>query len=349
MAISAEIDNLEKQALGMLEKIEGKWKFESEADLENFVWTHLKSLLSLKPLKRQYSAKGEWCDILALDENRQLVILELKNTEDRYVVQQLTRYYDNLLEEKPFETEIDYRLPIRLVAITPSFHRHNLLDQKHHKLDFEFLLFEVIQERNQLYLSLKNINQELISRLTIHYPEEKIIDETENIDSSITILPTPKALQKALENESTEKQNIILKIREKILRFDERIGEKSTAVTTTYGKKKVNGQLVTIPSKFLGGFQKPSSSPNLELFLYLPFTSYSRKKIIKMIVRTDNWLTVSGVDLPYEQKRMYQAPGQPLDIEYYLTTYERITGKPAKSKSLDALVDMALEDWRERV
>jgi len=348
VAISAEIDDLEKRALAMLEKIEGKWKFESEADLENFVWTHLESLLGLKPLKRQYSAKGEWCDILALTENRQLVILELKNTEDRYVVQQLTRYYDNLLEEKAFETEIDYRLPIRLVAITPSFHRHNFLDQKHHKLDFEFLLFEVIQERNQLYLSLKKRNQELISRLRIPYPEEKIIDEAENIASSITIPPTPKALQKALKNESTEKQNIILKIREKILRFDERIGEKSTAVTTTYGKKKVNDQLVTIPSKFCVGFQKPSSSPNLELFLYLPFPNSPKKKILKMIIRTADWLTVSGVDLPYQEKRDHQAPEQPLGIEYYLRMYERATGKSAKSTSLDALIDMALEEWRER-
>ena len=329
-------------------KTEEGWKFDSEADLEDFVWDNLNSLLSLTPLKRQFYVKTEVCDILALGQNGQLVVLELKNTEDRYIVQQLTRYYESLLEEKPFKTEVDYEQPIRLVAITPSFHRHNLLDQKHHKLDLEFLLFEVIQERNQLYFSLKKINQELITSLKIHYLEEKIIDETENIDSSITILSTPKALQKVLKNESTEKQNIILKIREKILRFDERIGEKSTAVTTTYGKRKVNGQLVTIPSKFCAGFQKPSSSPNLELFLYLPLTSYPRKKIIKMIVRTDDWLTVSGVDLPYEQKRMYQVPGQPLDIEYYLTTYESITGKPAKSKSLDALVDMALEDWRER-
>ena len=139
-------------------KTEEGWKFDSEADLEDFVWDNLNSLLSLTPLKRQFYAKTEVCDILAIGQNRQLVVLELKNTEDRYIVQQLTRYYESLLEKKPFETEVDYRLPIRLVAITPSFHRHNFLDQKHHKLDFEFLLFEVIQERNQLYFSLKKIN-----------------------------------------------------------------------------------------------------------------------------------------------------------------------------------------------
>jgi hypothetical protein len=278
------------------------------------------------------------------------VILELKNAEDRYVVQQLTRYYDNLLEEKPFESEVDYRQPIRLVAIAPSFHRHNLSDQKHHKLDFEFLLFEINQEGNQLYFYLKNTNQAQVpaSRLRIPYPQEKIIEESKKQPNLITIPTTPKALQKLLDNESNEKQNIILKIRETILQFDKQMGEKSTAVTTTYGKKKVNGQLFTIPSKICAGFQKPSNSPNLELFLYLPFPNYPRKKVLKMIIVTNDWLTVSGVDLPYQEKRYYQAPEQPLDIEYYLTLYERATGKSAKSTSLDALIEMALEEWRER-
>lgn len=67
-----------------------------------------------------------------------------------------------------------------------------------------------------------------------------------------------------------------------------------------------------------------------------------------MIIRTDDLLTVSGVDLPYQEKRYHQAPEQPLGIEYYLTMYERATGKSAKSTSLDALIDMALEEWRER-
>jgi RecB family endonuclease NucS len=42
------------------------------------------------------------CDILAIDAQHQLHILELKNSEDRYLIQQLTRYYANLQEVKPF-------------------------------------------------------------------------------------------------------------------------------------------------------------------------------------------------------------------------------------------------------
>ncbi|MBC6435548.1 DUF91 domain-containing protein [Nostoc sp. HG1] len=64
---------------------------------------------------------GQICDILALRENKQLVVLELKNAEDRYIVQQLTRYYDALKEVKPLEDEIDYQQPISLIAIKPNF------------------------------------------------------------------------------------------------------------------------------------------------------------------------------------------------------------------------------------
>nr|WP_263432606.1 endonuclease NucS domain-containing protein [Nostoc sp. MS1] len=35
-------------------------------------------MLGFTPLKRQYIVKNEVCDILALDEQQQLVILELK-------------------------------------------------------------------------------------------------------------------------------------------------------------------------------------------------------------------------------------------------------------------------------
>lgn len=121
-----------------LKKTETGWEFVNEAALEDFVWDNLKPLLNLTPLKRQYFVRGEACDILAVDDNRQLVVLELKNTEDRYIVQQLTRYYDALLEVKPFQAEVDYGKPVRLVAVAPNFHRHNEIDRKYHKLIFVF-------------------------------------------------------------------------------------------------------------------------------------------------------------------------------------------------------------------
>ncbi|NES65022.1 MAG: DUF91 domain-containing protein, partial [Okeania sp. SIO2D1] len=54
-------------------------------------------LLGLNVLDRQYIINNQRCDILAVDSHKKLVILELKNVEDRGIVQQLTRYYDALL------------------------------------------------------------------------------------------------------------------------------------------------------------------------------------------------------------------------------------------------------------
>lgn len=151
----------------MLKKIGKEWKFESEVALEDFVWANLDCLLKLDTLKRQYAANGEVCDILARDENGRLVVLELKNTYDRYIVQQLTRYYDNLLNEQPLKQEINYELPVRLIAIAPIFHSHNWIDRKYHKLDLEFISFTIYQENNFIYLNFKNLDTEDVSQVKI--------------------------------------------------------------------------------------------------------------------------------------------------------------------------------------
>jgi RecB family endonuclease NucS len=78
-----------------LKQTANNWEFDNEAELENFLWLNLPSLLNLNPFKKQYAIDGQFCDILAIDEQQRLVILELKNTEDRYVIQQITRYYNS--------------------------------------------------------------------------------------------------------------------------------------------------------------------------------------------------------------------------------------------------------------
>jgi hypothetical protein len=47
------------------------------------------------------------------------------------VINQLTRYYDALIQEKPFKNKVDYQQDILLYAICPIFHQHNLIDVKH--------------------------------------------------------------------------------------------------------------------------------------------------------------------------------------------------------------------------
>jgi Endonuclease NucS len=137
----------------MLTQGESGWRFISEEVLEDFLWANL-PLLGLEGLSRQHGIHGDICDIVAKDAQGQLVILELKNCEDRGIVQQLTRYYDTLTETRAFTAQTEHNLGVRLIAIAPSFHRHNWIDQKHHKLIFEFYTFKVIQNHEGFYLQL---------------------------------------------------------------------------------------------------------------------------------------------------------------------------------------------------
>jgi len=94
-----------------------------------------------------------------------------KNGEDRYVVQQLTRYYDALLEHKPFADRVDYDRPARLIAIAPKFHRDNFTDRKYHGLFFQFLQFAIVPDGEKLYLQLKDVDAEHTSQVDITYQE----------------------------------------------------------------------------------------------------------------------------------------------------------------------------------
>jgi len=196
-----------------LRKVSEGWEFSSELALEVFIWERLEDLLQLQPFQRQYAVMGEVCDILALTPERQLVILELKNTEDRYIIQQLTRYYANLLEEKPYPNSIDYEKPIRLIAIAPTFHRHNYIDRQYSRLTFEFIQVKVTQS-DQFYLELHRED-----------PDEEVIKaalpfQEIELDQSLTDLPTvPEQLLRWLGACSAADQQAILTARQQILSF----------------------------------------------------------------------------------------------------------------------------------
>lgn len=244
-----------------LRKVAQGWEFASEKSLEDFVWSVLEDLLHLRPFQRQYAVMGEVCDILALTADRSLVILELKNTEDRYVVQQLTRYYANLLEKRPFSDVIDYEKPVRLIAIVPSFHRHNHIDRQHSQLAFEFIQVKVTQTE-QFYLELKfedEGKQPVLAPLP--YQEVGLARQPEALAS------VPEPFLKWLGACSGAEQEAFLETRQQILTFDSRIQEIVEAKSIRYGtgKSKLCAEIC-----FNRSLQRPI------LFLWLPLPTYSK-------------------------------------------------------------------------
>jgi RecB family endonuclease NucS len=241
-----------------LHKTSHGWGFTSEAALENFIWENLTQLFGLKPLKRQHNSCGEICDILAVDENKRLVILELKNAEDRYLIQQLTRYHANLLEEKPFSTEIDYSRPTRLVAIAPSYHRHNLIDKEHSRLYFELLQFSVEKDEDVFSLVINGLAQDF-TQLKYVIPYQPI-DRPEATEISAP----PELLIKWLGGCTEEEREGFLKTREKILASNLRMKEIQDKNFIQYGMGKTRSCAEIC-------FQKKSQRPIL--FLWLPTPS----------------------------------------------------------------------------
>jgi Endonuclease NucS len=167
----------------MLNKVGDKVEFKSESELEKFVYGHLDELLALQPIAKQYRISSDICDILAVDDRQRLSIIELKNVEDRYIVQQLTRYYESLVQEKPFSDLVNYENDIRLIAITPSFHQHNLVDRKYTKLGIEFWSFDIAQIKGTKNISFtltncdtneKNTSQILTGRNNDVLPKDKV-------------------------------------------------------------------------------------------------------------------------------------------------------------------------------
>ncbi|OKH38962.1 hypothetical protein NIES2119_07415 [[Phormidium ambiguum] IAM M-71] len=257
-----------------LRKTGTSWEFASEAALEDFVCLNLSQLFGLTPLKRQYSVDGQFCDILALGENQELVVLELKNTEDRYVVQQLTRYYHALREEKAFSEKINDEKPVRLIAVAPSFHRDNFTDRKYHHLSIEFWQFMVLAESEKFYLQLKNMENEQVTKLEIPFQEKETNDD---------IPEPPRAFLKLLLNCNELEKQEILNIRRKILSFDRRMQEIASTGNIKYGK----GEKLCAELRFDSKTNQPV------LFLWLHLIS-QRPSCARAKIWTD-WKTISHI------------------------------------------------------
>ena len=253
-----------------LHKTAAGWQFHNEETLEDFLYLHLSEALGLKGLARQYIVQSQRCDILATDSTHRLIIIELKNTEDRGIVQQLTRYYHALSEEKPFADQINYNLPVHLIAIAPSFHRDSFTDRQYHRLNFQFLDFTIEQKATQFYLNLKDVDSHKIRQIAIpHQEPEK------------GYLPAiPNNLQKILKNCTADQQEKILEIRQKILMFDKRMQENTVSGSILYG----NGNGKT--NKYCAEFTADKDGKFL-LFLWIPLKCGHSDQIRRALIWTD--------------------------------------------------------------
>lgn len=252
----------------MLRQTEAGWEFPSETTLEKFVWENLSEFLNIEKLAQQYICNGERCDILGLRKNGQLVIVELKNVEDRYIIQQLTRYHANLLEDQPFSDQIDYSLPIELIAIAPNYHRHNLIDQEYSRLDFTLLNFDLKVKDHIIYFVLQDQQQNIIFEKSVFYTPV-VVEPVEGVADP------PQKLLTWLSNCTPEEQRGFLKVRSKILSCNPKMKE---VIERNYILYQTTKTKICAEIRFHRKSQKPILFLQLPTYLMNQYGQINQKK-----------------------------------------------------------------------
>jgi RecB family endonuclease NucS len=338
------------------------WQFDTEFSLEEFIWVSLEPLLSLQPLARQYSTEGQICDILAITPERQLVVLELKNVEDRYVVPQLTRYYASLRKEQPFADQVDYSLPIRLIAIAPTYHAHNYVDREHSRLDFEFWTFEVDGLKAPETFRLKSLDSENICFINIpmifHSSLQQMGDAEVFTDPVRVIGRPPRSLRGLLEKLDVEKQEYLLALRRKILEFDERMAEVGLSVRTQYGLKKANKGIPN--NRVCAEILKSQVWPHPVLHLMLPYPKGGLQRFKKLSEQSwakglglaqvplfqEDWEKRGMVGFFLGKSRQSPSHGYVFKAELYSQIYSQLVGTSIELATTEDLINLALQEWQ---
>jgi hypothetical protein len=122
--------------------------------------------------------------------------------------------------------------PVKLIALTPSFHNDSFTDKKYHQLDFCFFTFAVLEVDNHVDFQMTNAEN-----------EEKIMLEIDfqRCDPEETLLPKPpRFFLNAVHQDwrSEEERRRILQMREIILRLDSRVKEFNKNPWLTYGTRQ---------------------------------------------------------------------------------------------------------------
>ncbi len=362
-----------------LESTPQGWQFSNEAALEDFIWEHLEPLFGYQPLRRQHHVEGNYCDILAIAPPRQLVVIELKNTEDRYVVQQLTRYYHKLQEEKPFGDRVDYTQPIRLIVISPKFHEDNITDTLYHQLDFSLVSFQILKDNSS---SLVFFSPEKEVLIPLHSSLAADVNSGEVIESP----PAPRTFKNALVKCEKYDPDFYFNFREKILKLDSQIREiKVENRYFIYGKGKTKPLACIAFVKEKRGeniFHRPDIAFWLPIsihwshkqerlsplfirgFLHPKAANFSPEEILKFQLfkkrnptdpyMAENWIFRHYVGSFVEKELMEKVDSHDADdLSKKINRYCNLKKLPNPLKSHDDcthfLIEVALDCWRRRL
>lgn len=245
---------------------------------------------------------------------------------------------------------MNYSYPPCLIAITPSFHRHNLIDRIYNKLKIKFLCFEILQLQQKFYFFLKDIDTPEDFKIEIPYQLVNTFNAIEDISSA------PQALLDYLGGYPKDKQQIILNLRHTILSFDQRMKEVTTAKSIQYGRGR---------TKLCAELYFDKKQCELVLFLWIPLWNYRKITIGRHRIWTD-WTKVlyfghvpEGLGKRMPREYWKSIPREELPRKCYsmddfiaLEFTRRMAssiGCKDDSGCLKSVVSLALEKWLARL
>lgn len=363
----------------MLRHFKGKFLFTSESLLEEFTWLYLGNLLNLEPVKKQHIInKGNRLDILGVTRSGQLAILELKNGAGKAAIDQLIRYKDNLIKERPDTPEfskVDFHQDFRMIAIASHFSAATI-DYAHSRLPGCLLLTYNISKSlsADYYLNFSNLNNTLLSKVKIDILEDSVFDSLPSFIQGY-LLACP------------DKREKILKIIDKILCYNSSISFET--ISNNYGtgiakwmnfaKYNDQGKIINNKNCVLWIYEPETNFPlgKLSLRVYLPTVDFNPRKpvskcwtkqVAEIFLETENFVNVtdlwdfntmlcrgSNFHLRYPLKTP-EIDETFTSFEDYYINYRKYMKSRKKLRpithedftTVEGMVQMALEDWSVR-
>jgi hypothetical protein len=261
-------------------------EFETERQLENFFCDVVISKLGLKFLANQYVCKNGICDILAKGNNNQLIIIELKNTKDSHIIEQITAYFDALENEKPFSDRVDYSQTIELITVCPAYSDRARYIMSHIS-NLKAIYYELkLQEESLKFTLFDWLSKSELVSIQIPAPSR--------LTPEINLPVAPKIFIDLLNKCSTEEKDWAMLIRNQIYQssqeFNLRISETPMGKWLRFEKTK------QYPIAEIGWDAKRSK---MAIYLWLPFLtingrinnsreSYQRTSMMRIWVVNEN-------------------------------------------------------------
>lgn len=355
----------------MLRQPKGKFLLKSEALLEEFIWLHLKPLLSLDPVKKQYFInKQNRSDILGVNPEGRLAILELKKGEGKGSIDQLLRYQDFFRKEShqdPNFERVDFSKKFLLIAIASHFNSSTIDYAQKMIPDCLLLTHEVKQYDNgEYFLLLKKLDNRILSKIPIEIIEDSLFESL------------PSFIQGYLLDKPEIRERILLII-QKILSYSPDLSLETqynySSKEMIFAKFNKKGELLTDKtciSFMYDPAEQTDPKDKLSLYVYLPtiFSMVTKnvKRVDRIRICTDDYTNVEKIEDFYT--RCYR--NDPCYLNYPLRTTEinevyksfqdyyinyrkymksRQKLRPVDASdftSVDSIIQMALEDWSVR-